>query len=89
MTVLIPKGTLVVSCQARADNPLHGPVYMAAMALAAEAGKPMPMPGALKDGLGNAGRLHSENRRAQDRAKRVEQEHQRMKAGYDEVFKVS
>ncbi|WP_114768878.1 N-acetylmannosamine-6-phosphate 2-epimerase [Microvirga subterranea] len=38
MTVLIPKGTLVVSCQARADNPLHGPVYMAAMALAAEAG---------------------------------------------------
>jgi len=34
----IPKGTLVVSCQARADNPLHGPVHMAAMALAAEAG---------------------------------------------------
>jgi putative N-acetylmannosamine-6-phosphate epimerase len=38
MTVLIPKGALVVSCQARADNPLHGPVYMAAMARAAEAG---------------------------------------------------
>ncbi len=36
--MLIPKGTLVVSCQARADNPLHGPVYMAAMARAAEAG---------------------------------------------------
>jgi putative N-acetylmannosamine-6-phosphate epimerase len=36
--VLIPKGALVVSCQARADNPLHGPVYMAAMAQAAEAG---------------------------------------------------
>jgi putative N-acetylmannosamine-6-phosphate epimerase len=36
--MLIPKGTLVVSCQARADNPLHGPVYMSAMALAAEAG---------------------------------------------------
>ena len=34
MAVLIPKGALVVSCQARADNPLHGPVYMAAMALA-------------------------------------------------------
>jgi N-acylglucosamine-6-phosphate 2-epimerase len=34
----IPKGALVVSCQARADNPLHGPVYMSAMALAAEAG---------------------------------------------------
>ncbi|WP_230530950.1 N-acetylmannosamine-6-phosphate 2-epimerase [Microvirga roseola] len=36
--MLIPKGALVVSCQARADNPLHGPVHMAAMAQAAEAG---------------------------------------------------
>jgi len=36
--MLIPKGALVVSCQARADNPLHGPVHMSAMALAAEAG---------------------------------------------------
>lgn len=36
--MLIAKGTLVVSCQARADNPLHGPIYMSAMALAAEAG---------------------------------------------------
>jgi putative N-acetylmannosamine-6-phosphate epimerase len=36
--VLIPKGALVVSCQARADNPLHGPVHMAAMACAAEQG---------------------------------------------------
>ena len=36
--MLIPKGTLVVSCQARADNPLHGPVYMSAMAQAAQAG---------------------------------------------------
>src|SRR3954447_19488972 len=36
--MLIPKGALVVSCQARADNPLHGPVYMSAMAQAAEAG---------------------------------------------------
>lgn len=34
----IPKGALVVSCQARTDNPLHGPVHMAAMALAAQAG---------------------------------------------------
>ncbi|MCP8938271.1 N-acetylmannosamine-6-phosphate 2-epimerase [Alsobacter sp. SYSU M60028] len=34
----IPKGALVVSCQARADNPLHGPVFMAAMARAAEQG---------------------------------------------------
>ena len=36
--MLIPKGALVVSCQAHADNPLHGPVYMSAMAKAAEAG---------------------------------------------------
>lgn len=36
--MLIPKGALVVSCQARADNPLHGAVHMSAMALAAEAG---------------------------------------------------
>jgi N-acylglucosamine-6-phosphate 2-epimerase len=36
--MLIPKGALVVSCQARADNPLHGPLHMAAMARAAEAG---------------------------------------------------
>ena len=33
----LPSG-LIVSCQARADNPLHGPVHMAAMARAAEAG---------------------------------------------------
>jgi N-acylglucosamine-6-phosphate 2-epimerase len=39
--MLIPKGALVVSCQARADNPLHGPVYMSAMARAAEAGGAM------------------------------------------------
>lgn len=37
MTGLLPKG-LVVSCQARADNPLHGPVHMGAMALAARDG---------------------------------------------------
>jgi N-acylglucosamine-6-phosphate 2-epimerase len=36
--MLIPKGALVVSCQARADNPLHGPVHMSAMAHAAQAG---------------------------------------------------
>jgi len=35
---LIAKGTLIVSCQARADNPLHGPQFMGAMALAAAAG---------------------------------------------------
>lgn len=29
-------GGLIVSCQATADNPLHGPVFMAAMARAAE-----------------------------------------------------
>ena len=31
-------GSVLVSCQARSDNPLHGPVFMAAMARAAEAG---------------------------------------------------
>ena len=34
----VPARALVVSCQARPDNPLHGPVHMAAMARAAEAG---------------------------------------------------
>ncbi|MCR4521630.1 MULTISPECIES: N-acetylmannosamine-6-phosphate 2-epimerase [Bosea] len=40
MTVeaLIPRRSLAVSCQARADNPLHGPAFMAAMAQAAEQG---------------------------------------------------
>lgn len=33
---LLPPRCLVVSCQAREDNPLHGPVHMVAMALAAE-----------------------------------------------------
>jgi N-acylglucosamine-6-phosphate 2-epimerase len=32
------RGGLVVSCQARDDNPLHGPVFMAAMAKAAVLG---------------------------------------------------
>jgi N-acylglucosamine-6-phosphate 2-epimerase len=31
-------GGLIVSCQARADNPLHGPVFMSAMAVSAERG---------------------------------------------------
>jgi len=35
--VRLPRG-LVVSCQARADNPLHGPQFMGAMALAARDG---------------------------------------------------
>ena len=33
----LPAG-LIVSCQARADNPLHGPQFMGAMALAARDG---------------------------------------------------
>jgi N-acylglucosamine-6-phosphate 2-epimerase len=36
--ILIPPRSLAVSCQARADNPLHGPAFMAAMAQAAEQG---------------------------------------------------
>jgi putative N-acetylmannosamine-6-phosphate epimerase len=35
--VKLPAG-LIVSCQARADNPLHGPQFMGAMALAARDG---------------------------------------------------
>ncbi|MBJ3786074.1 N-acetylmannosamine-6-phosphate 2-epimerase [Devosia sediminis] len=35
--MILPRG-LVVSCQARADNPLHGPHFMGAMALAARDG---------------------------------------------------
>lgn len=38
MNLKLPKGSLIVSCQARADNPLHGPEFMAAMALAARDG---------------------------------------------------
>ncbi len=38
MSAAIPRGGLVVSCQAREDNPLHGPQFMAAMARAAEQG---------------------------------------------------
>ena len=34
----LERGSLIVSCQARADNPLHGPRFMAAMALAARDG---------------------------------------------------
>lgn len=37
MTASLPRG-LIVSCQARADNPLHGPQFMGAMALAARDG---------------------------------------------------
>ncbi|WDQ99227.1 N-acetylmannosamine-6-phosphate 2-epimerase [Devosia sp. J2-20] len=37
MTISLPRG-LIVSCQARADNPLHGPAFMGAMALAARDG---------------------------------------------------
>lgn len=38
MSDLIPRGALIVSCQARADNPLHGASFMGAMALAAAQG---------------------------------------------------
>ena len=37
-TLPFARGVLIVSCQARADNPLHGPAFMAAMARAAEQG---------------------------------------------------
>jgi N-acylglucosamine-6-phosphate 2-epimerase/N-acetylmuramic acid 6-phosphate etherase len=35
---VIPRGSLVVSCQARPDNPMHGSTHMAAMARAAAQG---------------------------------------------------
>lgn len=38
MSLRLERGSLIVSCQARADNPLHGPVFMGAMALAARDG---------------------------------------------------
>jgi N-acylglucosamine-6-phosphate 2-epimerase len=38
MTIPLPRRSIVVSCQAREDNPLHGPVFMAALAQAAEQG---------------------------------------------------
>ena len=38
MSGLLPKDGLIVSCQARTDNPLHGPLHMGAMALAAAEG---------------------------------------------------
>ncbi|HEY9013274.1 MAG TPA: N-acetylmannosamine-6-phosphate 2-epimerase [Devosia sp.] len=34
----LERGSLIVSCQAREDNPLHGPMFMGAMALAARDG---------------------------------------------------
>src|SRR3990172_9626819 len=37
-TLALLRGGLIVSCQARPDNPLHGPVFMAAMAQAAAQG---------------------------------------------------
>jgi N-acylglucosamine-6-phosphate 2-epimerase len=38
MTLKLERGALIVSCQAREDNPLHGPVFMGAMAIAARDG---------------------------------------------------
>ena len=38
MTLKLQRRGLVVSCQARADNPLHGALFMGAMALAARDG---------------------------------------------------
>ncbi len=38
MIIPFPRRSIVVSCQAREDNPLHGPLFMATMARAAEQG---------------------------------------------------
>ncbi len=49
-------GGLVVSCQAREDNPLHGPVFMAAMAAAAVAGGAA---GIRADGMADIGAIRA------------------------------
>lgn len=56
-------------------------------ALAGAAGKPLAAPDSLRDSLKAAGKAQGEHHRAQDKAKRLDQEHQRMQAGYDEVFR--
>jgi len=38
VSLTLERGSLIVSCQARDDNPLHGPLFMGAMALAARDG---------------------------------------------------
>lgn len=38
MSLRLERGALIVSCQAREDNPLHGPMFMGAMAVAARDG---------------------------------------------------
>jgi N-acylglucosamine-6-phosphate 2-epimerase len=48
------KGGIVVSCQARENNPLHGPVFMAAMAAAAVAGGAV---GIRADGVADIGAI--------------------------------
>lgn len=55
--------------------------------LAATAGKNLPAPSSLRESLSTAGRLQGENNRAQDKARRLEQEQKRMQAGYDEAFR--
>lgn len=55
--------------------------------LAATAGLPLPDLTAIRQSLSAAGRLQSENNKAQDKARRLEQEQKRMQAGYDEVFR--
>lgn len=50
------KGGIVVSCQAREDNPLHGPVFMAAMAAAAVAGGAV---GIRADGVADIGAIRA------------------------------
>jgi N-acylglucosamine-6-phosphate 2-epimerase len=50
------KGGIVVSCQARENNPLHGPVFMAAMAAAAVAGGAV---GIRADGVADIGAIRA------------------------------
>jgi N-acylglucosamine-6-phosphate 2-epimerase len=50
------KGGIVVSCQARENNPLHGPVFMAALAAAAVAGGAV---GIRADGVADIGAIRA------------------------------
>ncbi len=55
--------------------------------LAEKAGLPVDGVATLRASVSDAGRLHSERNKTQDRAKRVDQERQRMQAGYDEALR--
>ncbi|MNR87358.1 hypothetical protein D3C72_182250 [compost metagenome] len=89
-----PAVTAALAELAKADNALKLNYFGSSAellgkfeSLAAAAGKTLTAPKALRESLSTAGRLQSEHHRAQDKARKLEQEQQRMQAGYDEVFR--